>query len=245
VHGHVGDRPLPLAFGSVAETYDRVRPPYFAPLLDRAQQALGLTSDATVLDLAAGTGRLTRALLKRFASVIAVEPDEEMRTLIDTEAVLAGTAEAIPLRDGSLDGVFVGEAFHWFDPARAIVEIARVLRPRGGLAVISTHWWETEPALPEAALALLREPHLRTFDQRRPRWDSAFESSPFDPLRYEHFEEEDTVDVDTLLTLYSTTSALAALQDDRRVALLSEVRTHLAGPYRLPIKHELAWTRLT
>lgn len=87
------------------ETYDRARPPYFVPLLDRAQEALELTSDATVLDLGAGSGRLTRELLQRFASVIAVEPDREMRTLIDTEAVLAGTAEAIPLRDGSLDGV--------------------------------------------------------------------------------------------------------------------------------------------
>lgn len=111
--------------------------------------------------------------------------------------------------------------------------------------MITTHWWETEPALPEAALALLREPYHCSFDQRRPRWDSAFESSPFDPLRYEHFEEEQTVNADALLTLYSTTSALAALQDDRRAALVSEVRIHLAGPYRLPIKHELAWTRLT
>jgi SAM-dependent methyltransferase len=240
-----GDRPLPVAFGSVAATYDTVRPAYFVPLLDRAQEALELTSDATVLDLAAGTGRLTRELLKRFASVIAVEPDEEMRALIESGAALAGTAEAIPLPDGSVDGVFVGEAFHWFDPAPAIVEIARVLRPRGGLAVISTHWWETDPALPEPALALLREPYDRSADQRRPPWDSAFENSPFERLRYEHFEEGRTVDADTLLTLYSTTSALAALQHDRRAALLADVQALLAGPYRLPIKHELAWTRHT
>jgi ubiquinone/menaquinone biosynthesis C-methylase UbiE len=79
-----------------------------------------------------------------------------MRRLLDAGAVLAGTAEAIPLDDGSVDAVFVGEAFHWFDPARAIPDIARLLRPRGGLAVISMHWWETEPPLPDAALAPLR-----------------------------------------------------------------------------------------
>ena len=243
--GWGADRPLPLAFGSLAETYERVRPPYFVPLLDRAIQALELAPGVKVLDLAAGTGRLTRELAKRFASVIAVEPDREMRALIDSGSVLAGTAEAIPLTERSVDAVFVGEAFHWFDPSRAIAEIARVLRPRGGLAVISTHWWETEPPLPEPAVALLRDPYERTADQRRPPWDSTFEHSPFEPLRHEHFEEELTVDVNTLLTLYSTTSALAALQDDQRTSLLSAVRTHLAGYYRLPIKHELAWTRLT
>jgi SAM-dependent methyltransferase len=238
------DRPLRLAFGSVAETYDRVRPPYFAPLLDRAQEALDLRPTASVLDLAAGSGRLTRELIQRFAKVVAVEPDEEMRTLIDVGTVLVGTAEAIPLHGGSVDAVFIGEAFHWFDTGRAIAEIARVLRPRGGLAVISTHWWGTEPALPEPAITLLREPYNRSSDQRRPRWDSGFETSPFEPLRYEHFEEEMAVDADALLTLYSTTSALAALHDESRAALLSEVRPYLAGPYRLPIKHELAWTRL-
>jgi SAM-dependent methyltransferase len=240
-HGH---RPLALAFGAVANTYDGLRPRYFAPLLDRAQEALELAPAACVLDLGAGTGRLTRELVERFASVIAVEPDQEMRRLIHVGTVVAGKAEAIPLDDGSVDAVFVGEAFHWFDPDRAIAEIARVLRSRAGLAVISTHWWETEPPLPESAVTLLRDPFDRSFDERRPRWDSAFDRSPFEPLRYERFEEEITVDPATLLALYSTTSALAALPDDERVALLAAVRVHLRGSYRLPIEHELAWTRL-
>ena len=84
-----------------------------------------------MLDLGAGTGRLTRELARRFASVVAVEPDEEMRALIDVGTVVAGSAEAIPLEDGSVDCVFVGEAFHWFDAPRAIPELARVLVPRG------------------------------------------------------------------------------------------------------------------
>lgn len=241
----MGDRPLPLAFGSVAETYDRVRPPYFQPLLDRAQEVLELGPDARVLDLGAGSGRLTRELVARFGSVIAVEPDDDMRVLLSVGTVLSGSAERIPLADANVDAVFVGEAFHWFDAARAITEIARVLRPRGALAIISTHWWETDPPLAETALRLLREPHERTRKQRRPRWDEAFEASPFEVLQYENYEEQITVDADRLLTLYSTTSALAILSRDERGALFTNVRPHLTGPYVLPIKHELCWTRLT
>jgi SAM-dependent methyltransferase len=222
-----------------------VRPPYFKPLLDRAQEVLGLGPDSCVLDLAAGSGRLTRELVARFRNVFAVEPDHDMRVLLDVGTVLSGTAEQIPLADASVDAVFVGEAFHWFDAARAITEIARVLQPHGALAIVSTHWWETDPPLPESALGLLREPHERARKQRRPRWDPAFEASPFEPLQYENYEEQITVDADRLLTLYSTTSALAALSSAKREALFTNVRSQLVGPYVLPIKHELCWTRLT
>jgi SAM-dependent methyltransferase len=233
-----------MAFGSVAETYDRVRPPYFQPLLDRAQEVLELGPEACVLDLGAGSGRLTRTLASRFATVFAVEPDGDMRRLLAVGTVLAGSAERIPLTDASVDAVFVGEAFHWFDAARAIAEVTRVLRPRGALAIVSTHWWETDPPLPESALCLLREPHERARKQRRPRWNPAFEASPFERLQYEKYEEQTTLDADRLLTLYSTTSALAALSHDEREALFTNARTYLAGPYVLPIHHELCWTRL-
>jgi ubiquinone/menaquinone biosynthesis C-methylase UbiE len=233
-----------LAFGAVADTYDHVRPAYFAPLLDRAQDVLALGPNSCVVDLGAGTGRLTRELAARFESVVAVEPDEAMRALIRAGAALDGTAEEIPLGDRSVDAVFVGEAFHWFDAPLAIAEIARVLRPRGGLAVISTHWWETEPPLPETALALLREPYERTAHQRRPPWSRAFVHAPFEPLRSEQFEEETILDADRLLALYSTTSWFAALEQDERDALIANVRPLLAGPYRLPIKHQLRWTRV-
>ena len=235
---------LGLSFGNVAETYHRVRPVYSQDVLDRAQAALGLDERARVLDLAAGTGRLTSELARRFAHVVAVEPNDAMRALIADGEVLAGTAEAIPLGDASFDAVFVGEAFHWFDPERAITEIARVLRPRGGLALVSTHWWETEPPLPDAAQDLLREPYERFASQRRTSWDDAFADSPFEPLRYERFEETMVIGPDELLELYSTTSSLAALARDERRALFVKVRALLAGPYSLPLKHELAWTRL-
>ena len=234
---------LALSFGNVAELYDRVRPPYSQRLLDRAQEVLELDPSARVLDLAAGTGRLTRELSRRFREVVAVEPDERMRA-VHGEA-LAGSAEAIPLDDESVDAVFVGEAFHWFDPAAAIPELVRVLRPRGGVAIVSTHWWETEPPLPEAALELLSEPYERFRAQRRPPWDDAFAASPFGPLHYERAGEELTVDPEALLTLYSTTSSLAALPVDERADLFARVRPLLEGPYRLPLRHELTWTRLS
>jgi SAM-dependent methyltransferase len=234
---------LGLSFGNVAETYHRVRPQYSQLLLDHAQQALELDSSACVLDLAAGTGRLTHELRRRFAEVVAVEPDERMRSVHG--AALSGSAEAIPLDDESVDAVFVGEAFHWFDPDAAIVDLVRVLRPRGGLSIVSTHWWETDPPLPAAALELLSEPYEGSRPQRRPPWDGAFAESPFEPLHYERVDEEMTVDPDELLTLYSTTSSLAALPEAERAALFDRVRPLLAGPYRLPLRHELTWTRLS
>ena len=233
---------LGLSFGNLAETYHRIRPPYSQALLDRAQEGLELEANARVLDLAAGTGRLTEELRDRFADVVAIEPDERMRAVHG--GALPGSAEAIPLDEASVDAVFVGEAFHWFDPEAAIPELARVLRPRGGLAIVSTHWWETEPPLPETALQVLSEPWERSQALRRPPWDDAFDGSPFEPLRYERAEDELTVDVATLLTLYSTTSSLAALPPEERASLFERVRPLLVGPYRLPLRHELVWTRL-
>jgi SAM-dependent methyltransferase len=234
---------LRLSFGNVAETYHRARPPYSAELLDSAQRALELEPSARVLDLAAGTGRLTSELGRRFTDVVAVEPDERMRVVHGT--ALEGSAESIPLDDASVDAVFVGEAFHWFDPSAAIAELARVLRSRGGLALIGARWWETEPPLPEAALELLSEPYERFRAERRPPWDDAFAASPFEPLRREHVEEQLTVAPDELLTLYSTTSSFAALPGEERATLLGRALPLLAGPYRLPIRHELTWTRLS
>ena len=237
---------LRLSFGRVAALFDRVRPSYLQESLDRAQQVLELKDSAEVLDLAAGTGRLTHDLAGRFARVIAVEPDDAMRALIADGEVLAGTAEAIPLDDASVDAVFVGEAFHWFDAERAVPEIARVLRPRGGLARLSNQWWETDPPLPERALELLREPYVASGRAATVEtWREAFSRSAFEPLRDETFASDLTVDAETLLSLYQTTSSIAALPEGEREALAAELRRLLDGPYVLPVRVELTWTRLS
>ena len=98
------------------------------------------------VDLAAGSGKLTRALAPRFAEVVAVEPNDDMRAVLAGRSadvrVLAGTAERMPLPDDSADAVFVGDAFHWFDGAAAVAELDRVLRPGGGVALLWNRWWE-------------------------------------------------------------------------------------------------------
>ena len=236
---------LGLSFGRVVATYDRVRPQYHHESLDRAQEALELDSSAVVLDLAAGTGRLTKALADRFDRVVAVEPDDAMRARIADGEVLAGTAEAIPLQDSSVDAVFVAEAFHWFDASRAVPEIERVLRGRGGLAVVSNGWWDTVPALSDAALELLRVPYVASGRAEAVEtWRDVVGASAFEPLRDETFRWELHVDGNTLLDLYQTTSSIAALPEEERQSLLAKLRPLLGDSYTVPVGTDLTWTRL-
>ena len=114
----------------MATDYDRYRPPPPPQVLDW----LIPPGAQAILDLAAGTGVVTRELIGRAARVIAVEPDERMRAVLAAGCpgaeVLAGRGEDIPLPDASVDAVVVSAAWHWLDPSRAVPEITRVLRPR-------------------------------------------------------------------------------------------------------------------
>ena len=135
----------------MAEEYERGRPGYPDDVLD----LLPVADAATVLDLAAGTGKLTRVLARRYRRVIAVEPLDGMRAIITREApaaeALDGRAEAIPLADAEVDAVFVAQAIHWFANDVAIAEIARVLRPGGVLAIVRNEVDDDAPSpLPDA-----------------------------------------------------------------------------------------------
>ncbi|WP_121010687.1 class I SAM-dependent methyltransferase [Saccharothrix australiensis] len=125
------------SFGAHAHAYAEHRPDYPAPAIRWALSPLGPGAHE-VLDLAAGTGKLTGGLVAEGHHVTAVEPDESMLSELVRRhggvRALPGTAERIPLPDATVDAVLVGQAFHWFDPARALPEIARVLRPGGVLA---------------------------------------------------------------------------------------------------------------
>jgi SAM-dependent methyltransferase len=238
---------LAQSFGTAAAEYERVRPDWPPAAVDRAATLLGLGREAEVVDLAAGTGKLTRLLVERFERVVAVEPDERMRALLEVEA-LAGTAEQIPLPDGSADAVFVGDAFHWFDAAAALAEIARVLRPRGGLVLLWNDWWDTEPPIPEEAAALLPEPFERSgrsFQADVYAWRGAFDDAAlFEPPREEKLAHEVVRSAEELATLYCSTSSIASLDPAEREALRRRLLDLLSGEYRLPIEVEIVWTRL-
>jgi SAM-dependent methyltransferase len=134
--------PLAERFASVAENYERGRPEYAPAVVGALAAELGLARGARVLDLAAGTGKLTRALLAAELDVIAVEPQAALREVlaagVGERRVREGLAEAIPLPNSSVRAVTVADAFHWFDHGKALAEIRRVLEPGGGLAVIAT-----------------------------------------------------------------------------------------------------------
>ena len=237
---------LAQSFGSAAAEYERVRPGWPAAAVEQAAELLGLGPDAEVVDLAAGTGKLTRLLAERFDRVVAVEPDDRMRALLEVEAH-AGTAERIPLPAGSADAVFVGDAFHWFDAPLALAEIARVLRPRGGLVLLWNDWWETEPPIPEEATALLREPFERSgrsFEADVYTWRGAFDGSPFESPREERLPGETTRSAEELATLFCSTSSIASLDPAERGELRRRLVDLLHGEYRLPVEVELVWTRL-
>ncbi|CDO87239.1 SAM-dependent methyltransferase [Mycobacterium triplex] len=128
-----------LSFGAAAAAYERGRPSYPPEAIDW----LLPRGARQVLDLGAGTGKLTTRLVERGLDVVAVDPIPDMlevlsASLPETRAVL-GTAEEIPLEDNSVDAVLVAQAWHWVDPERAIPEVARVLRPGGRLGLV----WNT------------------------------------------------------------------------------------------------------
>ena len=132
-----------LSFGSQAAAYERGRPSYPPEAVDWLLAPSDTWAARDVLDLGAGTGKLTTRLVERGLTVIAVDPIAEMlemlRTALPDTPALLGSAEQIPLPDNAVDAVLVAQAWHWFDPERAVAEIARVLRPGGRLGVL----WNT------------------------------------------------------------------------------------------------------
>ena len=203
-------------------------------------QELGLTTASTVLDLAAGTGNLTKALRERFAHVSAVEPDAGMRAQFDGE-VLAGTAEAIPLEDRCVDAVFVGEAFHWFDPGQALAEIDRVSR---GTAILARSWGETEQPglLPPSFWGELSEIWRRFHGEatRRdfPDWRDTVQ--PDGPVR---FEETVRISGRDLVDLQLTSSTVASIADDERAAVAARAYPLMDDAYEMRVATELYWLR--
>jgi ubiquinone/menaquinone biosynthesis C-methylase UbiE len=169
--------PLAEQFASVADAYERGRPEYAPAVVGALAAELRIAPGDPVLDLAAGTGKLTRALLAFGLDVVAVEPQGPLRDKLaerlGPERVREGLAESIPLPDASVAAVTVADAFHWFDRERALAEIRRVLRPGGGLAVIATlpDWSGASWAHELGSLVVSTRPEHPHFDG--PPWQDA------------------------------------------------------------------------
>jgi SAM-dependent methyltransferase len=227
-------------FARSAEAYERSRPDYPPEAVGFLVAQLG--HGATVLDLAAGTGKLTRPLLTAGLDVVAVEPVAQMRAALPGEArVLEGTAEAIPMGEAAVDAVTVAQAFHWFAGGAALAEIHRVLRPDGVLALIWNRRLEEDPV--NQRISELLAPHRAGAPTHRfDAWRAAFERTTlFGPLEERVFANEQVLDADGMGDRIGSISFIAALPGDARAAVLAQAR-ELAGdgtatvPYRCEVQ---------
>jgi SAM-dependent methyltransferase len=231
-----------ISFGGVAESYDRVRPGPVPSALD------WLVPDGcgVAVDLAAGTGLFTRELLGRSGRVVAVEPDARMREVLARRSpevdVREGWGEAMPLPDASADAVFVSTAWHWLDPARAVPEIARVLRPGGRLGVVWTtrdrdHDWVAEFDLLRLPGVNDEEGEPRTVEETRAALDRHHtvtlpDGAELTDLEKASFRSTRTVSIDDALAwLASNSGFITASAADRAAGLAScrEVLERRAG----------------
>jgi SAM-dependent methyltransferase len=214
-------------FSRSAEAYERGRPRYPGAAVELL--ASRLPAGAGVLDLAAGTGVLTRSLVAAGLRVTAVEPVAEMRALLpDSVRALEGAAEAIPLEAASVDAVVVGQAFHWFDGEAAPAEIHRVLRPEGMLALFWNVRVMADPR--HAAIEGLIAPYRGEVPTHRSGgWRDALERSPlFGPLEEHSFDNSHEIDADGLAARVGSISFVAALDPPERDEVMERARA-LAG----------------
>jgi len=225
------------SFGAAAATYERGRPSYPA----RAVDWLLPPGARRVLDLGAGTGKLTRQLRGRGLEITAVEPSAGMRDQLTRSVadirVLAGCAEDIPLDDGSVDVVLAAQAWHWVDPGRAVPEVARVLTGGGQLGLL----WNVRDERESWVAQLGRIIHG---DHRQDMINSAPEvGPPFGPVERLDVGWRSHLTPDTLIDLAASRSYIITMPARERAGVLAGVRqlldTHpaLAGPAEIVLPY--------
>ena len=219
------------SFEQVADLYERVRPEYPEEAIAWIVDELVLGPGRTVLDLGAGTGKLTRQLVASGADVIAVEPGEamlaELRSAVPTVTALRGAAEDIPLPDHTVDALTVGQAFHWFRFEEATEEMHRVLRPGGGVALLWNNR-DQDDALQREVTELMA-PFVPP--ARAAAYDSSkflAESPLFDPLEERVFRFAQKLDADGLVGRIMSISFVAAAPSERRAELERHLREAVA-----------------
>jgi MOSC domain-containing protein YiiM/SAM-dependent methyltransferase len=219
-------------FAAAADAYERGRPEHSTESVELLSRELGFGAGSRVVDLGAGTGKLTRQLVAIGADVVAVEPVAEMRakigTLLPGVEAIAGTAEDLPLSNHSVDAVLAAQAFHWFDGLRALSEIRRALLPDGGLGLI---WQARDASVPWVArldeiidAADDGHPRFRTGD-----WRAPFElTALFEPLQEASLRSVQRATPDALVDRVASISYVAAMRPARRESVLADVRRLLA-----------------
>jgi SAM-dependent methyltransferase len=249
------------SFGTAAAAYAEHRPGYAEVAVRWALEPVGTREPLRVLDLAAGTGKLTAALVRLGAEVTAVEPDPAMlaefrrnpifspKPTLGSVTAVSGSAEEIPLPGASVDAVLVGQAMHWFDLDRAIPEIARVLTPGGVLAALwnvdddRIGWVATlaEISKGKSNVTLLRwrDTAGRTRQERLAAAGSGCFEEPFEVREFEHGQRRTA---DSLLATIATHSNFLVLDEPDRARLLAQARDYLhtrpetaAGEFVLPM----------
>ncbi len=245
--------PSAQGFETAAGDYERARPDYPDGAGRWLAERLGLRGGRKVLDLAAGTGKLTRLLVATDATVLAVEPVAGMRerlaAVLPKVALFDGVAEQIPLEDASVDAAAVGQAFHWFDGDRALAELYRVTREGSRLAVVYNRPRLDHPL--QAALDAIVQPRrARPPAHRSGRWREAFGRTH----AWAAVEETELAHVQLLarqdvVARVASISFIADLPTDHRADVLGQVQSLVNDrpePIELPYVCELfVWQRLT
>jgi SAM-dependent methyltransferase len=234
--------------------YEAARPSYPPEAVAWFVENLRIEPGRTVVDLAAGTGKLTRLLEPAGANLIAAEPVAGMRAtfrrILPNIPMIATTAEQLAFRDGSLDAVTVAQAFHWFDESRAIAALARAVRVGGRVGLV---WNARDRSVPwvNEVWAIMDRVEKRAPWRDHENWrDSALREMPgFGPLHSGEFRHEQTVTPAAMVQRVASVSHVAVLPHAERELVLDEVRgvlrndpvTRGAGRVRVPYRVDCYW----